>query len=516
MAAVSNDNRVKGVGDPTAQYLSLKPIWDKNRAVCSGEQYVKSYDGMLRRDYSNLLIPFSPSMTQPQYDFYRAEAELPGIVSQYVNMIVGGLLRKKPILDLPDSVPDGAKDWLLNEFGKDKSAMTAFLEDALSEEVQTNSTWVYLSYPNVKHADRLDKKEREKFRPTPSLLRAETVVNTRTGENAYGDIVLKHLIVRGFTYEYKEDEFHPTPVETVWIHRLDAQGLYEILVYKLDGQSSQTVVSGETHHSPESSAPVFLLKDTYIDIKMNGERLKFIPAWPLDGNLDPSDPAISPLVDKEISLYNKVSRRNHLLYGAATYTPVISSDMSEEKFEDVVSSGLGSWLQLRQGDTATILDTPTDALADMDRAISNGIEEMAKLGIRMLTPETNQSGVALEIRNAAQTAQLGTLNTRVSNTIRAIIAVMLEWRYGEAVSVNDIEFTLSADFNPVPIGADWLRLATEWYQQGLIPRNVWLMLLKQNDMVPADYDDEEGIQEINDDELIMPDSSDPKDDFEDK
>jgi hypothetical protein len=138
----------------------------------------------------------------------------------------------------------------------------------------------------------------------------------------------------------------------------------------------------------------------------------------------------------------------------------------------------------------------------MDRAIAASVEEMAKLGIRMLSPEAAQSGVALEIRNAAQTAQLGTLNSKISNVMSQIIVFMINWRYDLELKVSDIDFSLSADFNPTPLGADWLRLATEWYQAGLIPRTVWLQVLKQNDIIPPDYDDETGKKEINGDELL--------------
>jgi hypothetical protein len=212
---------------------------------------------------------------------------------------------------------------------------------------------------------------------------------------------------------------------------------------------------------------------------------------------------LTPFIDKEIALYNKISRRNHLLYGAATYTPVISSDMTDEEFEKTVGGGLGTWIRLRQDDTASVLKTPTEALQDMDRAIVAGIEEMAKLGIRMLSPETAQSGIALEIRNAAQTARLGSLNTKISNTFKQAIALMVNWRYDLDLTSADVEFRLSDDFNPTPLGADWLRLATEWYQAGLIPRSVWVNLLKQNELLEPDYEDEKGKQEITQDQTFL-------------
>lgn len=198
-----------------------------------------------------------------------------------------------------------------------------------------------------------------------------------------------------------------------------------------------------------------------------------------------------------------MSRRNHLLYGAATYTPIIMSDMSDEDFEAIVEQGLGTWIRLRAEDKAEVLQTPTEALQDMDRAIAAAYEEMAKMGIRMLSPETAQSGVALDIRNASQTARLGTLNSKISSIMRKIICFMVNWRYDLQIADSDVEFSLSDDFNPTPLGADWLRLATEWYQQGLIPRSIWLLMLKQNDMLDSDYNDEDGQKEINADKIVQ-------------
>ena len=495
----------KTVGDPSAVYLSLKPIWDKNHAVCGGEQYVKQKDRMLDTNgFSNLLIPFSPSMTQAQFNFYKAEAEFPGIVSQFAKMLIGSLLRKQPTLELPDSLPKDAKSWILDEFGTDNSPMTAFLRDALWEEMKTDNSWIYVGYPEVKNAQDLTSEERQKYCASPVLWPAETVINVRTMVDKFGQEVLKHIIVRGYQEIFEDDNtFHPELVETVWVHDIDPAGYYRIRSYVQGGATEKETINGQTQFTPENSGGTFLLQDEQTNIKKNGERLTFIPAWPLNGDYTPREPFVTPLVDKEIALYNKISRRNHLMYGASTYTPWIASDMKKEEFEETVESGLGTWIRLDQDDKIGVLETPSAALADMENTIAAALEEMAKLGIRILSPETAQSGVALMIRNASQTAQLGALNVQVSNTMRQIIAFMLEWRYGKEVSIGDITFKMSEDFETGQIGVDWLRLSTEWYQLGLIPRKIWLSLLKQNDMLPGEYDDAEGQQEINDDELII-------------
>jgi hypothetical protein len=489
---------VKTVADPNAAYESLRQVWIRSRAVCSGERFVKDYDGIIDLlTFSNLLIPFSPSMTPDQYAFYKAEAELPGITAQFSKMIIGGLLRKPPEVVLPEGIPPEVTDWIVNEFGKDDSTLVAFLDAALWEEIQTSRAWVFVDYPVIKDPANLTKEDLLNYKPYPILHRAESIINWRVKDNNLGKTILDRIIVRGLKESFDKNEFHPDFKDTVWVHELDEKGFYRIRIFqRQDSLINVPVVAGQVQSTVDQKSPSFNEIERIENILINGQRLNFIPAWPLNGSIDPLQPVLSPIIDKEVALYNKISRRNHLLYGAATYTPYVASDMTDEEFDEVVNAGLGSWLKLKQGDTIGVLPTPTEALADMEKAIGAAIEEMAKLGIRMLTPETDQSGVALELRNASQTAQLGSLNNKVSHTMKQVIAFMINWRFGQALKASDITFSLSADFQPLPLGADWLRLATEWYQQGLIPRSVWLTLLKHNDIVPPDYDDEEGRQEI--------------------
>ncbi|WP_396189744.1 DUF4055 domain-containing protein [Flavobacterium sp.] len=509
MAVNAAQASVKTVADPNASYESLKPLWNKSRAVCSGERFVKDYDSAVDTlRFNNLLIPFSPTMTQQQYDFYKAEAELPGITAQFSKMLIGGLLRKRPLLTLPDDAPAEAQDWIMNQFGKDDASLSAFLDSALWEEVQTSRAWVFVDYPKVNNPDELTKEDLIKYKPYPVLYQAESIINWRIRSDKFGKSVLDRVIVRGYVEDFTENEFHASFKDAVWVHELNEAGNYQIRKYvRKDKETNIAVIAGQTQHNPSVKKVTVELVETIVP-QANGAPLTIIPAWPLNGSIEALEPMLSPIIDKEVSLYNKLSRRNHLLYGAATYTPYIASDMPDEDFEEIVDGGLGTWIRLRQGDTAGVLETPTEALQDMDRAIAAAIEEMAKLGIRMLTPESSQSGVALEIRNAAQTAQLGTLNNKISAVMTQVICFMINWKYDKSYTPSQIEFSLSADFNPIPLGADWLRLATEWYEKGLIPRSVWLFMLKQNDMVSPDYDDEAGKTEINGDQLLMPKGSD--------
>ena len=150
--------------------------------------------------------------------------------------------------------------------------------------------------------------------------------------------------------------------------------------------------------------------------------------------------------------------------------------------------------------SADVLAPPTEALKDMQDSITQTLEELAKLGIRMLAPETSESGIALELRNSSQTANLGTLNMKVSNTMRSIIAFMINWRYEDLeVSPEEIDFAMSKDFSPQAQGEAGMRLVTEWYSMGLIPRSLFIQIAKENDYLPGDYNDIDGLQEIDQD-----------------
>jgi len=505
MAVANAADSTKKVGDPNAEYESMRDIWQKCRAICSGERFAKALDTYLDiHGYSNLLIPFSPSMTDAQYKFYKAEAELPGITAQFARMLVGGLLRKEPMLELPDGMNEDIQNWMMNNFTQDNSTITSFLDDILWEEIQTGRAWIYVDYPVIPDVENATQEEIFDLAPFPVMWKAENIINWRVSPDEVGNAILRQVIIKGSVARYTDNEFHPEFIETVYVHELDDTGHYQIRVFEKQSiEAKVPVVAGQKFVDNRKTTDNFVLVKTIQDIKAAGERLKLIPAWPLNGTISVSEPILSPIVDKEVSLYNKVSRRNHLLYGASTYTPIIKSDMLDEDFDKIVDSGLGTWIKLGRDDDASVLETPTAALKDMDRAIAAAIEEMAKLGIRMLSPETAQSGVALELRNAAQNAQLGSLNNKVSVTISKVIAFMIFWKTGDEIKDSDIGFQLSADFNPIPLGADWLRLATEWYENGLIPRSIWLQILKQNDIMPPDYDDDDGLKEINNDEILL-------------
>lgn len=500
------------VGSPSHEYESMTRIWKRARAILNGELYAKEHDRYIDLvDYTNLLVPFSPRMSQQQYKWFVAEAELPGLSSQYAKVIAGGLLRKEPEITLPESVPAEALDWLRNRFTEDGRPMVAFLDEAIWEELSTSGGWVSVDFPAVPNYDALTTDEKKMLAPYPVLWKAEDVINTQVGvSKKTGKPELARVVFRFIEQDYSENIYHPVLKVVAIDHYLDEVGVYRVQKYVKKGESVLDITNGNLQMTQLFGSSLYFSEGEWepaselLTPLLWGEPFSHLPIFPVNGQLSVSTPMLTPIIDREISLYNKVSRRNHLMYGASTYTPVIMSDMMEEDFAKIVNSGLGSWIKLGANDKIDVFKTPTEALADMDRAIAASVEEMAKMGVRMLAPDGDASGVSLEIRNSSLTAQLGVLNSKISTTIGEVIKLLLRWRYGKDLAVEEVDFKLSSDFNPAPLGSEWARLATEWYQARLIPRSVWLSIAKHHDIIPSDYNDVDGVAEIGQDTLVQP------------
>lgn len=210
---VGSTRQSRGIGDPCPVYDSIKDIWLRNRAVCSGERFVKAYDEQLDKvTFSNMLIPFSGEMTQKQYNVFRSEAELPGIVAEYAKFLVGGLLRKKPVLKLPDGIPDEVEEWIYNAFAADGKSLVAFLDEAIWEEVQTGRAWIYIDYPEIDISKVASKEELYAYKPFPTIWKAESVINWKTETDIVtGQSRLIRVVVRNLEMQEEsgEEDFHP-------------------------------------------------------------------------------------------------------------------------------------------------------------------------------------------------------------------------------------------------------------------------------------------------------------------
>jgi len=451
-------------------YNELALRWKKNKIFTSGQDNVRAFDiSMGTSPKDRFLIPFSENMEQEKYQFYVSESEFPGFAAEFARLVVNGLTRKEPIMKLgfDDNMNQEIREWILSDFGEDGMPFLALAARVIDDYLKTDHAWVYVETP-----------DEDGEMPRAKYIHSENVVNWQLGDKDQ----LTLLVTRSYVQDPdSRDEFNPEMLPLYTIHRLK-DGIYNFEVLKEDGTSWDGSVK--------------------MGVQYNGKPLDFIPAWPIGGNICPGTSVLQPIIDKDVSLYNKMSRRNHLLYGSTAFTPIVYSDKKAEDINKYTRQGLGRWLHLGKEDKAEHLAMPTEGLKYMQEAISDNIDEMGRMGIRMLSPEGNQSGVALQLRNASQVAKLGAVQTVISNTFSDIIRFMISFRYKIDVAFGQFDLGLSDDFQLQSTSKDILEFFTGLYERSLVPRSEWLRLLHQNGLISDNYDDEKGKLEIAEDEMV--------------
>lgn len=491
---------MKSIGDPRSEWTSAEASWKRSRAIIDGPGAARAHDRLI--GFGNLLVPFSVKMTQLQYEILLAESELPCITAQFQKILVESLLRKRPTITL--TANEELTSWILDEFGQDGSPIEPILAEAAQEELASGFAWVFVDHPRVtaEFIESLTAEDRARIRPYAIVRRAEEVINWQYGVDALGRRQLLYVVVRTFVSKEILNQVHPLVHEVLYKHFLDEKGEYCIQEYV--GSEVNEVPSSAGRKEANKTGGGAYKPTELIKITAVGKPLRYIPAWPVSSNNANITSPLMPIVEKEIALYNKMTRRNHLLYNASTFTPVVISDISKSDFENAVGGGIGTWIKLPEGSKIDVLQTPTAALQDYDRAIEKALSEIASLGVRMLTPQQQQSGVALKIHNAAQTAQLGSLSTDLANTWRQIIRCMIHWYTGVEPPLESISFSLSSDFLSGAQGDELLRLFGDWLERGIIDRPLFIHILNQNGLLPDGYDDTEAQKSLRDSSNFIP------------
>ena len=214
-SVVKSTQTKKGPGYPNDEYLSQVNEWKRNRAVIQGPSYTKDYDTVPSSD--NLLLPFNPTMTQSQYDFYKAEAEVPGVTSEFSKMIID-----YPMVDL----------------------------DSLSPE------------------------ERREVKPYPVLHTAENIINWSTSTDIKGQVKLDQLITRYFTLDYDPNSpYHPKYVDSVQVHKLDENGLYVIENFIRNTSDTPSFIDGSIDYQFDQLTDEWVSQGVNENLMKNGERI---------------------------------------------------------------------------------------------------------------------------------------------------------------------------------------------------------------------------------------------------
>ncbi len=446
------------IDTPEPDYVKMLPHWQRMRAIIGGDVTVKQYDHYIRQysgnsgylygpEYTTILNTFGPEMKREQYDWYQTESNFPGYTLQHLKTMIGQILESKPSLQLPDNIDESVLDWIQNEFTADNKSLYQYIAELLYEELTTGRCFVWIDY------------DEEQSKPVPFMLKAEDVLNVKYDGNK-----LKHVIIQVLeSIPNVGKRYHANYVKKLYVHELDPDdnNLYNLKIYEKQDSDDRNSASSSSSAGNNDYYNGYVLREEIKPV-MNNNRLDFIPIYQMQGHDSIVNPPLQNFAKKEELIYNYQSRKTHLLYGAALYTPVLKTKLSEriaagkdgkqkvyqpgQAEENLRRGKLGGILVINQEDDLNILAGPSEAVADFDKGINDLHHELAKMGVRFLQEDrSRESGIAMRTRKHETGVILSSMTGRVIASCKKFITLMVNWREDLDLDENDISLTFSTD-----------------------------------------------------------------------
>ena len=385
-------------------YMQRLIVWRQIEAALGGDSAVKRFDAT---SGNRILLPLSDQMPAAKYRQFQDNTSFSGLTGAFVEVLHDALLRTPPRFEL---LPRFASDQsaFFEQFSKSQTLLE-FLSSLTMLHLATSQAIVYVDYDD------------QAQRPYAELIDPKTITNWKTNQD--GELI--QLFVRRQRVANNLSTFEEVRRDEIIVHEL-IQGFYQVRQFVNQGNQFELVST--------------------IQPTRRNERLTRIPLFFVSGQIEPPAIAIERYFSLEKAIYNATARRDHVLRLASFVTPIVAGENladDEDRQQAVIDAGFGNYVFLNQDDTLTFATVPTENLEALERSINDRKMELARLGIRLLTPEQNQpeSGVALSIRNNLQSIRLSSFSTQITSTIREVIQEMLLW-FTPVTDIDDIDFEL--------------------------------------------------------------------------
>lgn len=397
--------------------------------------------------------------TDDQYAAYKKRALFYGATGRTVEGIVGAIMRKDPVFELPGKLPDLEKDITFTGV-----ALREFTKLLVKQQFLTARSGVLI-----------DRRPTGDTRPYFSLYSAQNIINWR--EEA-GELVL--VVLQETSYEPDaEDKYEWKKVERFRELKLE------------EGKYVQTV-----HTRQEKTQQDFTTDDiTPVHAGKPLDHIPFVFISPEGLNLKIQKPPILDLVDVNLSHYMSSADLEHGRHFTALPT-IYFTGVSKSDLGDAVHIGSGKAAVLPPPEArAGIIEFKGEGLGALENALNDKEAMMAKLGARLL--EDQRKGV-----EAAETARIHAkgemsvamgITLSVSDGLQKAFQLMAKW---EGQSEDAVKVDLNKDFIDVHLDPQTLTALIAARQAGEISQDTFLYNLQRGEMLPPDITIEDELDKL--------------------
>lgn len=233
--------------------------------------------------------------------------------------------------------------------------------------------------------------------------------------------------------------------------------------------------------------------------KYRGQTLNEIPFVFIntkDISASPDIPPLLGLANLTLAIYRAEADYRHTLYMQGQDTLVVVGGSQDQ--DQATRVGAGAKIDVDMGGDAKFIGVSSSGLAEMRQALQNDKEAaVTKAGQLMNSNSKQESGDALKIRMAAQTASLNQVAVTAAYGLEQLLKKLARWMNVDETQVKVIPNLQFADKNMT--GQDFAQLVAA-KQTGLLPISDAALheILKSQNLTKMDYQEERAQMESED------------------
>lgn len=448
-------------------YLDNTSLWKANRDAYKGQKEIKknttTYLPMLGYHRE------AGEAGKEAYATYLNQAVWFDGTYRTVTSSVGLIFRKPPFVQGGESVKKYEED-----FTVDNRSLNTAAEELVREEVIQGRVGILVSYPDIDTTDLSQQEvEDQNIHAYSAIYKTESIINWRL-EKVKGKVVptLVVLAEEGIPWN-TSDRFYTQTTTQYRVLELDEEGYYKQSLYRTTGDlgSTSNLEPSETYYP-----------------RMNGEKLSYIPFFPIAPNGIDWEVARSPI--QGITNLNIAHYRNSAIYEAAlviTASPTaVLKGYSAETDSKLILGGNNAITLPTDGD-AKFLEYEGGGLDSIEKSMNTKKKEMAVLGLRLLSSEQNinEGADTASIHKVGEQASLSSIAHSVSDALTSALKLMVKWDNPDE-NIDDVKVTLNSDFSPSLLTSNDLNALTVMNKSLIISDREMFDILKRGEIIPAD------------------------------
>jgi len=451
-------------------YINMAPKWERCRDTVAGQDAVHAA--------GEKYLPRLKDQDDTDYKAYVTRAQFYNAVWRTIAALSGMVFRKKPIINVADSIKPYLQDVTLSGIPFHILAQRSTLE-----VLTTGRLGILVDYPQTSVAEMtLADAQKLNVRPTMQVYPAESIINWKTAHIGNATVLTMVVLTEDTSLEGNEFE-----------HKTETH--YRVL--DLVPRATLTgALSGEISNAYR--VRVFRINDKKEDEQigedlfplMNGKPLGFIPFYFMgvdDTTTEIDEPPLIDLVDVNLAHYRLDADHKHGLHFGGLPTPVISGYTKQNESEKLYVGSSAAWVFPDPQAKATYLEYTGQGLEPIAKEKDRLEQQMAILGARLLSSEKKATETAqtAQIHRAGESSILSAIAQTISIVLTKALQTFSKWA---GVEEKDTGITLNQEFMPPEVTpqelASWLQGwqmgAPGFSDQGLFD------LLQKREMVASD------------------------------